>query len=129
MIPENRPTTPDLLSIFVKTPNRNKWKVPESLGETRSMGLGNQLRTEPTAAAPCAIHKTEHVLDLGSRWIRFNHRPKLGHHSASRRRNFWRGGWLRSGGTCRRGAGRDDGDRGCNLKKNVINNKWQASKR
>ena len=42
-----------------KIPNRNKWKVPESWAETRSMALGNQLRTEPTAAAPCATHKTE----------------------------------------------------------------------
>ncbi len=28
MIPENRPTTPDLLSVFVKTPNRNNPSIP-----------------------------------------------------------------------------------------------------
>ena len=59
----------------------------------------------------------KNVLDLGSRWIRFNCIPKLGYPKTGRRRNFWRGGWLRSWGTCRCGAGRDDGDRGCNLKK------------
>ena len=73
--------------------------------------------------------KRKNVLDFGSRWIRKYHLSQLGYDTARRRRNFWRGGRLRSGGTCRRGAGRDDGDRGCNLKKNVINNKWQASKR
>ena len=28
MIPENRPTTPDLLSVFVKTPSKNKPNIP-----------------------------------------------------------------------------------------------------
>ena len=28
MIPENRPTTPDLLSVFVKTPSKNNPSIP-----------------------------------------------------------------------------------------------------
>ena len=103
-------------------------------GKFRSRGRKQDLRLMETSSEPNRRRRpraqpTERkdVLDLGSRWIRFNHLPQLGHHKASRRRNVWRGGWLHSGGTCRRGAGRDDGDRGCNLK-NVINNKWQASK-
>ena len=38
------------------------------------MGLGNQLRTGLTAAAPCATHKTEkNVLGPSSHWIRKHH--------------------------------------------------------
>ena len=113
------------LAFEIPTPRLATGKSPiEVNGKFRSRGRKQDLRVLETSSEPNRRRRpraqpTERkdVLDLGSRWIRKYHLSQLGYDTARRRRDFWRGGRLRSGGTCRRGAGRDDGDRGCNLKK------------
>ena len=60
-------------------------------------------------AAPCATHKRKNVLDLGSRWIWFNHLPQLGCFEARSCGDRGRRGRIRGRGSRGRSARRHDG--------------------